>query len=344
MSVALDNKTHVFLDQYFKNDQIKIHQLAGDASARKYYRIIHNQDTYVLMSWLPFDAEKYPFIDILRHFELANVHVPKIKKIGAEQGLILLEDLGDLTLERKFWESSQQELSWHFYKKSLDEIIKIHTHATQLKQKTIAKEIMFDTAKFMWEMNYAKEHLIEGVLKFDLKSKARKELSTQLDKALLDICEKLHAEPKVICHRDYHSRNLMIKLDNIFVIDFQDARLGPIQYDLVSLVKDSYVDINDQYAEKMINYYLDNTDFLRLQNKTKDQFYYIYEIQSIQRCFKASGSFSSFMNTREDRRYLKYLAPTLKKVMRSLTHFPEYKPLLNVLIDSGAFEKNYEQL
>ena len=119
MSVALDNKTHAFLDQYFKNDQIKIHQLAGDASARKYYRIIHNQDTYVLMSWLPFDAEKYPFIDILRHFELANVHVPKIKKIGAEQGLILLEDLGDLTLERKFWESSQQELSWHFYKKYL---------------------------------------------------------------------------------------------------------------------------------------------------------------------------------------------------------------------------------
>ena len=94
----------------------------------------------------------------------------------------------------------------------------------------------------------------------------------------------------------------------------------------------------------MIDYYLDHTDFLRIQKKSKDQFYYIYEIQSIQRCLKACGSFSSFMNTRQDRRYLKYLAPTLKRVMRSLTHFPEYKPLLNVLVDAGAFEKTYEQL
>ena len=80
------------------------------------------------------------------------------------------------------------------------------------------------------------------------------------------------------------------------------------------------------------------------QKKSMDQFYYMYEIQSVQRCFKACGSFASFMNMRADRRYLKYLTPTLKKVMRSLAHFPEYKLLLNILIDAGAFEKNYEQM
>lgn len=329
-----------FLQDYFKNPHYKVLQLAGDASARKYFRVIYEQDTYVLMSWEPFDADKYPFINVLRHFEASGVNVPKIKKIGADLGLLLLEDLGDLTLERKFWESANQEYSWDYYKKSLDEIIKIHTTATLSPKPTIAKEIMFDTAKFLWELNYAREHLIEGVLKFQLKDKT----ATDLQKAFTDIAERLHNEPKVICHRDYHSRNLMIKLDEVYVIDFQDARLGPIQYDLVSLLKDSYVDINDDYADKMLNYYFDNTPFMQDRKLSKEQFNVIYELQSVQRCFKACGSFASFMNTRNDRRYAKYLNGTLKRVMRSLTHFPEYKILLDVLIDAGAFDKNYERL
>lgn len=329
-----------FLQDYFKNSLYKVQQLAGDASARKYFRVIYEQDTYVLMSWEPFDTDKYPFISVLRHFESSGVNVPKIKKIGAEHGLLLLEDLGDLTLERKFWESANQDYSWNYYKKSLDEIIKIHTTATLSPKPTIAKEIMFDTAKFLWELNYAREHLIEGVLKFQLKAK----IAADLQKAFTDIAERLHQEPKVICHRDYHSRNLMIKLDEVYVIDFQDARLGPIQYDLVSLLKDSYVDINDDYADKMLNYYFDNTAFLQDRKISKEQFNVIYELQSVQRCFKACGSFASFMNTRSDRRYLKYLNGTLKRVMRSLTHFPEYKLLLDVLIDAGAFDKNYERL
>ncbi len=329
-----------FLQDYFTNSLYKVQQLAGDASARKYFRVIYEQDTYVLMSWEPFDPDKYPFISVLRHFESCGVNVPKIKKIGAELGLLLLEDLGDLTLERKFWESANQEYSWDYYKKSLDEIIKIHTTATLSPKPTIAKEIMFDTAKFLWELNYAREHLIEGVLKFQLKDK----VAADLQKAFTDIAERLHNEPKVICHRDYHSRNLMIKLDEVYVIDFQDARLGPIQYDLVSLLKDSYVDINDDYADKMLNYYFDNTPFIQDRKLSKEQFNVIYELQSVQRCFKACGSFASFMNTRNDRRYAKYLNGTLKRVMRSLTHFPEYKILLDVLIDAGAFDKNYERL
>lgn len=338
--LTLPHQVHEFLKLHFKSDAYQIYQLAGDASARKYFRIHFNAETFVLMFWEPFDEEKYPFLSVLRHFEKAGVDVPAIKAVGASLGVILLEDLGDLTLERKFWEASQPEHSWPFYQKSLDQIIKIHTTATTSKSPTIAKEIQFDTAKFLWEMNYAKEHLIEGLLKIQLKP----QVATDLLKAFTDFCEKLHNEPKVICHRDYHSRNLMIKLDKLYVIDFQDARLGPIQYDLVSLLKDSYVEISDEYAEQMLNYYLENTGFLKTLNMSRERFQHIYELQSVQRCFKACGSFASFMNTRNDKRYLKYLAPTLKRVMRSMGHFPEYKILLDILIDGGAFEKNYERL
>lgn len=336
----LPTKVCEFIQKNLASNHFEVLQLAGDASARRYYRIIANEKTYVLMLWEPFNSETYPFLSVLNHFKKAHVHVPQVIGVGAELGVILLEDLGDLTLERKFWESAQPENSWPFYQKALDEIIKIHTTATQLSSQTIAKEIQFDTAKFLWEMNYAKEHLIEGILKVSL-SELQK---TELIKIFTDFCEKLHNEPKVICHRDYHSRNLMLKLNQMYVIDFQDARMGPIQYDLVSLIKDSYVEISDTYAEQMLNYYFDQTHFLKDQKISKDQFYYMYEIQSVQRCFKACGSFASFMNMRNDKRYLKYLTPTLKKFMRSLTHFPEYKLLLNILIDAGAFEKNYEQM
>jgi len=329
-----------FLISSLQTDQFQIYQLAGDASARKYFRIIQGQVTYVLMVWEPFQADKYPFLNVLNHFAKSNVHVPQVINISEQLGVILLEDLGDLTLERKFWESTHEENSWGFYQNALDQIIHIHTDATDSKNPTIAKEIEFDVAKFMWEMNYAKENLLKGLLKFDFNSKTEAEL----DKVFLSICENLYAQPQVICHRDYHSRNLMIKLDKMYVIDFQDARLGPVQYDLVSLVKDSYVDISDSYAEKMLGYYLDQTQYTKKYNTTLDLFYYIYEIQSIQRCFKACGSFASFMNQRQDRRYLKYLTGTLKKVMRSIGHFPEYKILSDILIDSGALEKNYERL
>ncbi len=329
-----------FLYQHFKSDLFKVYQLAGDASARKYFRIIHQENTFVLMSWQPFNPSEYPFIDVLNYFKAYQVHVPEIIKVSGDLGLILLEDLGDLTVERKFWEASQQELSWDFYQKSLDEIIKIHLLATQGSENTIAKKIMFDTAKFVWEFNYAREHLIEGVLRY----KISEQINKQLDDVFLDISEKLHQQPKVICHRDYHSRNLMIKRDQVYVIDFQDARLGPVQYDLVSLIKDSYVDINDQYADKLLNYYLNKSDHLKKYQVSINEFMHIYELQSIQRCFKACGSFASFMNMRQDKRYLKYLTPTLKRVLRSLGHFTEYKVLQDVLIDCGAFEKNYLQL
>lgn len=329
-----------WLEQQISSNQYTIYQLAGDASARKYYRVIKDEKTWILMYWEPFNANTYPFISVSKHLQMAQVNVPEIVAVGADLGVMLLNDLGDLTLERKFWESSSEQDSKSFYLKAIDEIIKIHFDATQMKIDSTALSTQFDTAKFMWEMNYAKEHLIEGVLQFRLTA----DVAQELDKAFLNMCQTLHQQPKVICHRDYHSRNIMLKLDQVYVIDFQDARLGPIQYDLVSLFKDSYVDISDQYAQELMNYYIDTSGIKSNKGFSVEHFNEIYELQSVQRCFKACGSFASFMNTRQDKRYLKYLTPTLKKVLRALSHFQDLKPLTNVLIDSGAIEKSYERM
>lgn len=338
--VTHDEFLNSFLSRSLSSDAYKVFSLAGDASNRRYYRVVMDNQSWVLMRWEPFDPNNYPFLSVLNHFAKNGVHVPEVVSMSPEEGLMLLEDLGDLTLERKFWENQNQEASIEFYQMAVDEIVKIHHPATLDKSNCTAFGMKFDTEKFLWEMNYGKDNLISGVLKFPFGEKLNKEISD----IFLDICTRLDKEPKRIAHRDYHSRNLMLKLDQMKVIDFQDARLGPIQYDLVSLMRDSYVDMKDSMATTLIAYYLDRSKEYLPKDFSREHFDKIYELQSIQRCFKACGSFASFYHLRQDRRYLKYLPGTLRRVMKAINEFPEYKVFADVLIDSGALEKKYEAL
>src|SRR5882757_10017273 len=95
-----------FVKGALNSSDIKIYQLAGDASARKYYRVVQDNQSYVLMQWEPFkDNDDYPFLSVLSHFQKYKVQVPTVIAKSPDEGLVLLEDLGDLTLERKFWEN-----------------------------------------------------------------------------------------------------------------------------------------------------------------------------------------------------------------------------------------------
>lgn len=338
MQATKDEFFQGFLSQYFNSGDFKVYQLAGDASNRRYYRVIFNNQSWVLMRWEPFDSNNYPFLSVLEHFAKHQVHVPQVISMDERLGLVLLEDLGDLTLERKFWENQNQETSLPFYQQAIDEIIKIHFKATADKTNCTAFKMQFDVEKFLWEMNYGLENLLVGICKFPFTEKQKNELL----ELFTNICSRLHEEPKYIAHRDYHSRNLMIKFDQMRVIDFQDARLGPIQYDLVSLFRDSYVNISDEYEKVLINDYLYKAKPYFPKNFSREQFDLIYELQAVQRCFKACGSFSSFYNLRNDTRYLKYISHTLRRVLKSLHMFPEYKLFAEILLDSGAIERKYD--
>ena len=316
-------------------------QLAGDASNRRYYRVTGKSQTWVLMVWEPFrDGPDYPFLSVLYHFKKSKVNVPDVVAKFPDLGIILLEDLGDLTLERKFWEFQNQSNSLEYYEQAIDELVKIHYLATKDKSSCTAFGIAFDVEKLLWELNYGRTNLLEKMCNIQFTSVESKEI----EKVFVDICETLHREPKHICHRDYHSRNLMLKFNKMRVIDFQDARMGPIQYDLVSLLKDSYVDLNESSCGHLLQYYFDKRNDFGLPKLNAKEFERIYELQSVQRCFKACGSFASFFNMRADRRYLKYIGPTLLRVKKSLTNFPKYKSFADILEQYGVLEKNFENI
>ncbi len=317
-------------------------QLAGDASTRKYYRIACENQSRVLMSWEPFvDPARYPFLNVLAHFAEHNVRVPKVEAFAPELGVVLLEDLGDLTLERKFWENQEQNQALPYYTQAVDELIKIHFLASKPSGKSsLCQEIRFDSAKFMWEMNYAREHFLEKVGGITLSERD----ANTLQQEFLKICTVLDEQPKFVCHRDYHSRNLMLKLGRIYVIDFQDARLGPLQYDLVSLVHDSYVALSLESITAIKNDYLDKARQAGPAGAIRSDFEQIFKVQTLQRCFKACGSFSSFFNARNDTRYLKYLKNTALLVAQTLAQDGRYPLFTRLLNNHGLLEKDYESL
>lgn len=329
-----------FVEGALSSADFELIPLAGDASNRIYYRVVSEENSWVLMVWEPFvDNENYPFLSVLSHFQKHGVQVPKVVGKSPKEGLILLEDLGDLTLERKFWESQDPSDSFPFYQQAIDEVVKIHGAATTDNQNSCtAFHIAFDTEKLLWEMNYGRKHLIEDLSKVNLTENESK----SLDRIFLEICQRLDSEPKVICHRDYHSRNVMLKLGKMRVIDFQDARMGPVQYDLVSLIHDSYVQLDEKTSEAILKDYLDKSDVLNGQGISQAHFDEIYLLQIVQRCFKACGSFSSFYNMREDTRYLKYLAPTIRKVANYLETLPDYIEFYKILNDYGILEDSFE--
>src|SRR6185295_4046666 len=112
--------------------------------------------------------------------------------------------------------------------------------------------VAFDVEKLLWELDFFVKHFVQGYRGVAL---SPRELAA-LGEEWREIASELAGEPRVLCHRDYHSRNLMVHEGRLYVIDFQDARMGPDTYDLVSLLRDSYVDIADEAADELIAYFV----------------------------------------------------------------------------------------
>ncbi len=308
-----------------------VQRIPGDASTRRYYRVISEGKSYILMRMETFANEgmKLPFIVVQKHLAEAGVDVPKILDVDPEKGIMLLEDLGDITLLRRLQEVCNADVERHLYERVIDELIKLQLHASpQRKPADLqAYKLRFDHEKLMWEMNHTLEHFYDGYLKRKVSDADRKIMVNGLSR----ICEILAQEPTVFTHRDFHCRNVMAIDDRLVMIDFQDARLGPAQYDLASLLKDSYYQLEEAQVDRLIDYYVVKWEALSGERLDRAHFRYIFDLMSVQRNFKAIGSFASFMNRRGDPGYLKYIGNTFENIRRNLLKYPEYAQLREVL-------------
>jgi aminoglycoside/choline kinase family phosphotransferase len=184
----------------------------------------------------------------------------------------------------------------------------------------------FDVEKLTWELDFFAKHFVEGYRGAVLTPAERTGLAGEWHA----IVDELANEPRVLCHRDYHSRNLMLSDGQLYIIDFQDSRMGPDTYDLVSLLRDSYVDITDREIDELTAY------FLALKQRdgeavSADEFRRRFDLMALQRNLKALGTFGYQTITRRNTVYIQYIPRTLRYARTNLAKYPRFARLREIL-------------
>jgi aminoglycoside/choline kinase family phosphotransferase len=308
--------------------EARVVPLTGDASDRKYFRVITPEGASIVLALHagPIQFATLSFANVSELLQQIPLPVPRILGHSDALGIVALQDLGDLTLQAHLGAASPAQHA-ALYRQAVAFIDLMQRRAAELKSdRYLPFSVSFDIQKLTWELEFFTKHFIEGY---------RGARMPERDRALLAeewsaIVGELAAEPRVLCHRDYHSRNLMLWNENLYIIDFQDARLGPDTYDLVSLLRDSYVDISDRELDDLIAY------FLALKARTPEEqdpetFRRRFDLMALQRNLKALGTFGYQTVKRHNPVYIQYMPRTLRYVRTNLEGYPRFAPLRDLL-------------
>ena len=242
---------------------LNIETLAGDASNRKYHRVFeygksqNNRQLIVMELYKPQLDSELDFIVMTRYLSYLGLLVPKLFYYDKDKGFLFLEDLGDQLLNDLVGPEADQGEKIKWYRKAIDILILLQLKGLRkpgLNCPAFGRR--FDLEKLMFEIDFMIKHFIIGLKKKYLLDNEVKEIQNVLE----ILCQRLSNEETVLTHRDFHSRNIMVKNEELKIIDFQDARLGPRQYDLVSLLRDSYVELDDSFVEEMIDYFINRLE------------------------------------------------------------------------------------
>ena len=308
-----------------KNEKLEeVDKLTGDASTRRYYRIFTDKKSYVVCLDNPFEGEmeKHPFLSVQQFLGTNKVRVPSILDHNLSRGYSLQEDLGNVTLLTHLSDMTSSEQEYSVYKTIVDQLLELHRiPATAVKNPNLF-QLKFDYQKYMDETRFTFKYFLNFFNKIEDEN-----LIQDLEKLFDPIMQRLASQKMVITHRDFHSRNIMVRDNNYIFIDFQDARWGIPQYDLVSLLEDCYYDLKLENRDALKRYYYDQLDPSIHGQKSYEQFLELYDDMTIQRVFKAVGSFCYIYNWRKDDRYLKYIGFAMEKIRRVMMDKPRYAEL-----------------
>jgi aminoglycoside/choline kinase family phosphotransferase len=293
--------------------------LAGDASTRVYFRVPAG---VLALHPEPFKPEEFPFLEVHALLHSWGLPVPRVLDVDGARGILLLQDLGDETLQetlRVVGEPGRQAL----YVRAVEQLAAFQRSSARGPRLAGCFNLAFDTEKLSWELHYFVKHFLEGLRKRELSVSDR----AHLQEAFHSLATEVASLPRVLCHRDFHSRNLMWHRETLFWIDFQDARLGPTSYDLVSLLKDSYVTLPDDLVEDCAEHFRETA----LPGEDREEFLRRFDLVGLQRNLKALGTFGYMTNERGTSVYLPYIPGTLAGVKKGFSRFRQLDPLRRVL-------------
>lgn len=306
-----------WLKYVLKTNHFNRVSLAGDASARRYFRVSEQGTRYVVMDAPPPEIPRV-FADIAAVLAQHDLEVPKVIQADFDKGFLLLSDFGD----RLYLSELNEVTADYLYQDAADALLKI-----QHCQKKLP---LFDQAFFyrqleIFEEWYLKKH--QGFTHIDLKN--TQAILSPIYAILFEVCRE---QPQVFVHRDYHSRNLMILPQNgPGILDFQDAMTGPITYDLVSLLQDCYI---AWPRERIQNWVLDfygkaKESKLLTGQETYSEFLRWFDLTGLQRHLKNLGIFARLHYRDNKSGYLKDIPQVLKYISETCDRYAELQPLLS---------------
>jgi len=295
------------------DETIQLNQLNGDAGFRQYFRV-NSKPSLIAVLAPPLLEDSSLFVSIALCFKKNSLHVPVIYAVNYESGFLLLEDFGDDVLLPLLTEKDFNDL----YDSAEVELIKI--------QKIPINNTIFpvyNRLRLLEEMSMFTEWFVKKLLNVELNIIDLR----LLDDAFSTIVDSALEQTQVVVHRDFHSRNLM-KLTNgsIGVIDFQDAVIGPITYDMVSLLRDCYVRLPEKYVvQRALAYYRLAVVEGVTSQASDEQVVDWFDLMGLQRHIKVLGIFSRLYLRDGKHRYLDDLPLVVRYMMEQLKSQPKLK-------------------
>jgi len=325
----IDPDTRQRLDTYLADAGLgagarHIEALTPDASDRRYFRVTLERAPPVVLAVHagPIVFEAMPFADVSDLLARMRLPAPAVLGHSNALGIIALQDLGDVTLQAALNGAPVTALLPR-YEEAVALIAELQRKGRAFASTShVTYRLAFDVEKLRFELDFFAEHFLAGHRGVRLTPDERAALSREWSA----IVEELAEEPRVVCHRDYHSRNLMLHDGRLHLIDFQDARMGPDTYDLASLLRDSYVDVTEAEVEQLLAHFRslagigDAAEFRRR-----------FDLMAVQRNIKALGTFGFQASTRGNPAFLQYMPRTLASVRANLVRYPRFDGLRRVL-------------
>jgi len=296
-----------------------ISNASSDASFRRYFRVKTIEDSFIVMDAPPQNESIEAFLKISQILNSINVNVPDIYEEDDAFGFILMEDFGSDTYLDVLNNDNQQIL----YSDSIESLIQMQKLVKKDLCQSYTQKILFD------EMVLFIEWYLKKYKKIELTNKENEGLLTCYE----EISKKVLNQEKFFVHRDYHSRNLMNqKSNNPGILDFQDALIGPVTYDLVSLLKDAYIEWDEEIVLDHVVKYWEKAKINNLiTNLEFSTFYKDFECMGIQRHLKILGIFARLSIRDNKNQYLESIPLVERYLMDATERYRDFHQLRNFL-------------
>lgn len=307
---------NAWLATLYDANSLAIVPASSDASFRRYFRVIVDERSMIVMDAPPQYEDTGPFIKVAQFLAQHDLHVPEIIAHDKQNGFLLLTDLGSQPYLNQLNSQSADAL----YTAAIDALVKIQHCDPQ----SIVLPV-YDRALLQQELDLFPDWFLDQHLSLAIPSTLQSQFELLIENAL--------EQPQVIVHRDFHSRNLMYSAgENPGIIDFQDAVIGPISYDLVSLLRDCYIAWPDDKIQHWVQYY-----FALAQQQgvlvdcNCEQFTRWFDLMGLQRHIKVLGIFCRLHYRDKKANYMQDLPQTLAYVQQICAKYDEFQDLADFL-------------